>query len=304
MTHFLQYWRPENAKRQFKRCEATGDFLVNHTAGEQLGKLQHGDVVWIITISEKHMYLIGRLEVDVVVNPREAARILQDHNLWGATYHAIAVPGSESKLTMVDITDIASELRFDGGTVDRLPRDYSGRNLQSVRTLSAVSTNLLEAAWVNSEKPKPSPEIEPIPRETTRKEERGAGSVRNAVKRRAVELHAMKVALSHFAKLGYSITDVSSNHPYDLECTKRGETLSVEVKGTQSDGSTVNLTVAEVRIARSETSRMALFLLHSIQVSHDGDTFRASGGCIRLLLPWVPADKHLEPTQYRYKVPI
>jgi Protein NO VEIN, C-terminal len=89
----------------------------------------------------------------------------------------------------------------------------------------------------------------------------------DAATRRAVELHAIKQAQSHYTRLGWTCSDVSARSPYDLHLIRfeTGEELRVEVKGTVTEGGAVLLTRGEVRHARA-SHRMALFVVAGIQV--------------------------------------
>ena len=59
-----------------------------------------------------------------------------------------------------------------------------------------------------------------------------------------------KKASEHYSDLGWSVGDVSLSESYDLRCTRQGEELHVEVKGTTSQGERVLLTRNEVAHAR------------------------------------------------------
>ena len=142
-----------------------------------------------------------------------------------------------------------------------------------------------EAKWLGPGKPPPPP---PPPEPLTAKE------------RKAIEMHAMKVAAAHYRLRMWDVKDTSADHPYDLECRSGDRILRVEVKGTTGDGSTVNLTAGEVRNARLHPS--ALFVLHNIELER-GDKPLASGGIDHILEPWTPYDDDLRATQYRYGVP-
>jgi hypothetical protein len=62
---------------------------------------------------------------------------------------------------------------------------------------------------------------------------RGLGRL-TAPQRKAVERRSMAVTTHYYEGNGWSVKDVSSYRPYDLECTKDRQELHVEVKGTFS----------------------------------------------------------------------
>jgi len=76
----------------------------------------------------------------------------------------------------------------------------------------------------------------------------------------------MRQAEQHFVNLGYDIQDVSCSKPFDLLCTKGDAELHVEVKGTTGAGEAIFLTFNEVEHACANSDRMALFILHSIEL--------------------------------------
>ncbi len=119
--------------------------------------------------------------------------------------------------------------------------------------------------------------------------------------RKALESHAMNAAKRYFTSLGYVVEDHSKNQSYDLKCVGKKRTLYVEVKGTQTNGKGVILTYNEVEFARSHKGQMALFVLHSINVSENKETL--TNGQRRLILPWNVDDGHLKPVSFTYEVP-
>jgi hypothetical protein len=146
MVDYLQYWKylynPESL--------VAGDGL-NHTAGDQLGKVSPGDTVWIVTIMAGSLCLVGRVVAARIVRRRAAERILRTSNLWDAQYHVIARRGTVSRLRPIDLHRIARRLRFLG-QVDRLPPRYTGRSLQTLRTLTPDSASLLRQQWTHHDK--------------------------------------------------------------------------------------------------------------------------------------------------------
>ena len=118
--------------------------------------------------------------------------------------------------------------------------------------------------------------------------------------RKAIEDHAMEAATKRLTSLGYSVKDHSKNHSYDLLCRKKKERLHVEVKGTVTSGDGIILTSGEVTFARNHKGEMGLFILHSIQVSADGNV---SEGKQKVIVPWDVDDGKLKPIAFNYEVP-
>jgi hypothetical protein len=141
MSDYLQYWKFPYNPGPLNR--------LNHTAGDQLGRLRPGDVVWPVTIKDdRRLYLLGPILVGRVVSEREARRILGTSDLWAADYHVIARKGTVASVREINVHPIVPKLRFDG-VVDRLPRQYSGRHLQSIRRLTRESAMLVSRIWTS-----------------------------------------------------------------------------------------------------------------------------------------------------------
>lgn len=152
-----------------------------------------------------------------------------------------------------------------------------------------------------------APEVAAVAEETKRMAGRrgsGQGRQMNVASKIATELRAMEVARDSLAREGYRVEDVSFNRPYDLYCLRRGRELLVEVKGTTGDGSAVLLTPGEVHHARENADRVALYIVSGIRTEYDPvtDTALATGGELRIILPWDISAGTLSPTGYEYRV--
>jgi len=119
--------------------------------------------------------------------------------------------------------------------------------------------------------------------------------------RRQMEIYAVERAKKHFRSKEYEVEYVGQTRPYDLKCTKSTDSLCVEVKGTQSDGSSVILTPNEVSNARK--LKMALYVLHSIRWRRKGKSLRPHGGSELVLNPWtIDQDGELTPLSFTYEI--
>ena len=127
------------------------------------------------------------------------------------------------------------------------------------------------------------------------------GFVLDSKLRAALEKYSMEAAARHFITLGYTVHDHSKNHPYDLKCVRSDQTLYVEVKGTQTDGKGIILTHGEVEFARQHPEQMALFVLHSIEVTKEGK--KLSNGIQVVVQPWIVEQGTLNPLSYKYDLP-
>jgi MrcB-like, N-terminal domain/Domain of unknown function (DUF3883) len=154
----------------------------------------------------------------------------------------------------------------------------------------------------------PSPEID------SKAEPAGAndlsrvqGLLRDAAVRRAVELHAEDSAVEYFTSRGWTVERVGHlKLGYDLECgNPSGQSLHVEVKGTQGTAEEVLLTRNEVfhlSAGAACPSQHALYVLSEITFTSVGD-IEAKSGKPTCLLPWTMDMSLLTPTAYAYRVP-
>lgn len=126
----------------------------------------------------------------------------------------------------------------------------------------------------------------------------GQGFAHTAAQRKAIEDHSMEMAKRFFRRENYRVNDVSKIRSYDLECTKAGQVLHVEVKGTTTAGEQIVLTANEVRHAKNPQHRCALFIVHGIALRRN----KASGGTIALQHPWRPDDERLKPITFVYRL--
>ena len=123
--------------------------------------------------------------------------------------------------------------------------------------------------------------------------------------RRAVELYAMKRARDYFQqKEGFThIQDVSRTSPFDFLGWDGKREVYIEVKGTQTAGSSILLTPNEVEFARRNKSQMALFVVHSMKVRDVDGEVHVEGGEERVSWPWDVENGQLTPVKFAYAFP-
>lgn len=133
----------------------------------------------------------------------------------------------------------------------------------------------------------------------------GQGREEDPRVRKAIELHAMRRATRFYSRRGYTVTDTSAQHPYDLFCEKEGVLARrVEVKGTRGGPESVTVTIGEVLSARERGTISDLFIIHGIVVERLSSNPVASGGNLKLIQNWIPDEKDLHPLTFRYMVPL
>lgn len=132
----------------------------------------------------------------------------------------------------------------------------------------------------------------------------GQGFGLNALERKAVETHAMRLADQYLTKLEYTVKDVSSKKSYDFHAMKKndGSELFVEVKGTTAGPSSIILTANEVKLMQEKAPATALILVHGIALDRKGDQPTAHGGTLIFISPWHISNQALKPLSYTYEV--
>ncbi|TQM78118.1 uncharacterized protein DUF3883 [Saccharothrix saharensis] len=153
---------------------------------------------------------------------------------------------------------------------------------------------------------RPTPELADATASTARAAGRrstGQGFGLDQAARTAVESHAVARAVLYLRAQGFAVRDVGAVESYDLDATRPGERVYVEVKGTTSTGAEVVLTHNEVRLNADRYPHTMLIVVSDIDLDRDATPPRAQGGRMRVVHPWHAAGEDLTPLAYRYRVP-
>jgi hypothetical protein len=148
-SQFMSYWIPEQSA--LHDPEAT----LNHSASNQYKRCRVGDVLWIVTVRDGKLYLVGRFSIKHLVDHETACRLLDNDDLWAADLHAIGDPKGGDPIRPVSIHKIAHHLRFENkaGKETRILIEngkINGGSLQTMRRLKPDSIELLESARKNA----------------------------------------------------------------------------------------------------------------------------------------------------------
>lgn len=248
MAQFLAYWRPATLRDML----AGPKQLLNHAASNQYGRVEPNDTVWIVTAwPGGHLVLVGRIPVAEVVDHQTAVRKLRTKDLWEASHHVLAVPDRAEPIREVDVLDIAPSLRFESerDRLDLADGKVDGKQLQTMRTLTPASAELLKQAWENSVE-LVGPVADATDLTTGTPHVAGFGS---AESNKQVERHAIDHVTTQFRKDGWHVESVESQRiGFDLLCRKRTVTRHIEVKGVRGPNPSFIITEAELQRARSD----------------------------------------------------
>lgn len=117
---------------------------IDHAGSSQFDRVTPGDVVWIVTLRQGRLKLLGRIIVSAIITRDEAEKRFAD--VYHAPLHIVAKGGTAKVLEEHDIQEIAPRLRFnsvhDRLTIDTLGRT-DGTQLQALRELRPQSAKLL-----------------------------------------------------------------------------------------------------------------------------------------------------------------
>lgn len=134
---------------------------------------------------------------------------------------------------------------------------------------------------------------------------KGAGFQSNALVRVAVERYAMQRAEKALTEKGYDVKtthengqSICGNEPYDMKAYKDGKEYIVEVKGTQSDGSSIILTYNEVELHKNPKNKVILCVVHSVKL--DDEKINHKSGEVIIYDPWVLDSNKLKEISYFY----
>jgi hypothetical protein len=152
-THYLLYWKLTPEERIHLAETRSASYAAHH----QLQRAKPGDVLWIVNVYLGRLYVIGRLQVEVVVDNIEIAQELVGNyrgTWYEADWYAIANRHNIEPLREVELTPIVNALRFTSKETDRLfPLEgrVDANQLRSLRELTPASAKLIEDYWYADE---------------------------------------------------------------------------------------------------------------------------------------------------------
>ncbi len=203
-----------------------------------------------------------------------------------------------------------------------LGTDYEGGNIAAISyevgdipddaTLLADATRFAEGLGIVYREhdkrplPKEQPEVreaEEVADEATGQPRKasGAGFRTDAAEIKAIEKHAVGLAKAYYKGQGFKVRELGK--PFDLLIKKGDITLTVEVKGTTSEGEKVVLTGNEVSHHEQAFPNNALVIVRDIVLHRHPKSPKASGGHLYELRCWEIDANSLRIISCTYKVP-
>lgn len=245
-AHYVYYSKPSQAELDLSIHDADG-IPLDHWSSAQFKKLRAGDQLWIVTIAEGRLLLIGHLAVHQMLTFQQAAKYVGRDDLYDATYHAVCEPDHAEHMEVLDIHELAPALRFESAN-DKLVFAEDGllaaQQMQSMRRLTGESVAMLEDIWyadVDGSEDEEAAEAETVA---------GGGYEMDSALRRQIEQAAVVHVTAALTREGWSVESVEAEQcGYDLHCTRGDQERHVEVKGTQATQPAFIITAQELRCA-------------------------------------------------------
>jgi hypothetical protein len=241
--YYLLYWKGSTADHNVGK-------LLDHIASDQLkpSLINIGDTIWIVTSQDGRLFLLGRLIVGKIIEGQKEAEAYWDNGaLWEAKFHIAPEPGTEEYARLIDISDTASQLRFESKDADRLTivrGRVNAQQLQRVRRLTIESLALLEIRWGSVASASNDGAVQTITI---------GGGFGDATKNKEVEIAAVACVRRFYESEGWYVESVERKKiGFDLLCRIGANEEHVEVKGVQGEIPSFIITEGEYRRAQND----------------------------------------------------
>jgi hypothetical protein len=142
MANWMMYWRFETMIDSIRRGGS-----LEHTASQQYRRIAVGDILWVIGLfDDGSLVLLGKQTVSRILNREQAKKKLGGRE-WPADFHAWSDKPQKKVFILIE-RDVAVTFRFEGKS-KKLPEDFTGCHLQSMRKLTPETADLFELYWAH-----------------------------------------------------------------------------------------------------------------------------------------------------------
>jgi hypothetical protein len=268
----------------------------------QFLQLAPGDRLYVVGQWDEKMLLLGRMDVARLMT-RPDAEAHFGGPVYEAEHHVIASDCTPERFDRIVPERVARSIASERGARIAFASDSDYRllssSLQPRLWLTEKSAEALDQLL--DAEATPSNERLDLVADVERRK-RGRGRRLNAAQNRAVERRAMVIAQEHYETSGWTAEDVSATSSYDMLCSRSGDELLVEVKGTSGRSlDEVVLTRNEVALARRSVVDLAV--VTGIRLAGPPNRPRASGGELTIFEAFTPNDRDLTPLTFAYRLP-
>src|SRR5437764_1485926 len=108
--YFTHYWKNETCRDHEPDSGEPLDYIAGNMFCER--GVKEGDVVYVVTVKRGRLFLIGRLTVEQICSPAEAARIIETEDLWPAKEHIIAASATPMRFDIEVPSEVTGKLLF------------------------------------------------------------------------------------------------------------------------------------------------------------------------------------------------
>lgn len=270
-------------------------------------------VVYLFDASGQSVYLslnqgtTDHLDGELV---RKSPELIAERTVWARSVLAPWLKGSAASLAPISLNGANLGDAYEDGNIAAIRYEIGA--IPDDDVLLADAARFAEGLGIvyREHGTRPIPKEQPEVREAEEAADRAAGNRvkrtragfrTNAIEIKAVETHAIDVARAYYRRQGFDVEVLGK--PFDLKVKKDDLKLSVEVKGTTSDGSGVVLTDGEVRHHEAAFPDNALVVVRNIVLHRDEVSPTASGGHLFELRNWAIDEDALRVISYAYSVP-
>jgi hypothetical protein len=252
--HFTQYWPNEQCNRH-RELKQEG-LPLDHTAGAKFTSrgIRTGDQVYVVTIYQGSLHLIGKLEVGQIVFSDEEAGNLIGYEPWSAPEHLIARRCTPMRFDNQISLDVVRSLLFKGTKgltgLKFVSQDHlDPQTLRPIRQLTPGAARELDAFLDDLTEPNLPPPG--LPDEEVKQLEVDFGDWE---KNQQVEQAAVRHITARYEEEGWTVQSVETlGRGYDLSCTRGGQQQHVEVKSISGSDPAFFITENELRQAEKDS---------------------------------------------------
>jgi hypothetical protein len=154
--YFTQYWanRTCNDSVTYGRSGK----LLDHTAGNRFREhgVEAGDTVYVVTVRQGRLFLVGRMSVWKVCDEAEAVAAL-DYDPWEARDHILAACATRARFDFEVPLEVTKRLLFQSSKFSKPPLFIEPgvldhQTLRGVRELDPASARLLDELLPSDER--------------------------------------------------------------------------------------------------------------------------------------------------------
>ena len=275
---YTHYWSTQTCN-EFYNGGLSGEPLA-HTAGGRFSSagIEEGDIVYVVSITQGQLFVIGRMEVMKIASTEEAAEFLKTDDLWEAEEHLLAREGSTTPCNYLNSveSETVKQLRFHTSSGDIVPLKFvdderlDRQTLRGIRELTSDSARILDTVLDEYEGDEfyEQEAEENAPADDDGDDDAGEDSEEEidldelddisrifgrAEHNQQVEQSAVQFVTARLESEGWSVRSREKDGcGYDLHCTDGGREIHVEVKGTSGPDQRFIMTEKEFELAVSD----------------------------------------------------